>query len=67
MAWVRQARWPAPRQEFQELFAGPSWEAVMRMGDNVRVDVLAQVESHGDPLWAGLNGIIFGHARNARR
>ena len=52
--------------ELQELFPGPHRELAQRLPDDVRVDVVAQVEADGDPLWAGSHWIVVGNARNAR-
>ena len=47
-------------QELQELLAGADGEAVVRVGDDVRVDVVGQVEPDRHPLRAGPLRVVVG-------
>ena len=53
--------------ELQELLPGPCRKPVMRVGDDVGVNMIAQVEPHSDRLRAGPVRVVVGDCRNPRR
>jgi hypothetical protein len=65
-AFPRPARVHGP-EELQELLAGPRREAVVRVGDNVRVDTVGQVKPDRDPLRARTLRVVIGHGENPGR
>ena len=57
----------AAANELQELLPGPRRKPVMRVGYDVGVNMIAQVEPHSHRLRAGPVRVVIGDCRNTRR